>query len=87
MFVGVGEADEVEDEAVDYFVGEGVFLVEQDADEEGVGAWVVVVRWWMVNGGRRAEELVWNRRGVRAYRCSPYSRYAEVRRRSAIAVL
>lgn len=42
----VGEADEVEDEAVDYFVGEGVFLVEEDADEEGVGACGgIVVRW------------------------------------------
>lgn len=40
--MGVREADEVEDEAVDDFVGQGVFFVEQDADEEGVGAW----RWW-----------------------------------------
>lgn len=35
-FVGVGEPDEVENEGVDDFVGECVFLVHEDADEEGV---------------------------------------------------
>ena len=30
----VGESDEVEDERVEYFVREGVLLVQQNADEE-----------------------------------------------------
>lgn len=31
----------MEDERVDHFVGKGVFLVEEDTDEEGVGTWGV----------------------------------------------
>lgn len=40
--------------------------------------------WGIMDGERRSK---WEREGDRAYRYSPYLRYAEVRRRSAIVGL